>query len=83
MDPLTLFVVELFCFGVKSTDSISMLIYEANLISQVTAFNHNWESLPLASLDINLLNVGRKPRAEASAKDHNLVRLGAVASAVG
>ena len=50
-----------------------MVIYEANFVSEITAFIHYWESLPNACFDVNLLHIGREARAEASTENYYFI----------
>jgi hypothetical protein len=83
LGPLTLSVIEFLSLRIKSSHGVSMLVHKADFVSEITAFNHDRQCLPLTSLDINLLDVGRETGAEATSEYNHLIRLRAVASAVG
>jgi hypothetical protein len=68
-------VIKLFSFWVESSNGESVLIDEANFVSQIPAFVHNGESLPLACFDINLFHVGRKPATKTTTENNYFVRL--------
>ena len=75
-------MIKLLGFRVQTSNGKGMIIDKAYFVSEIASFIHNWQRFPLASFDVDLLNIWRKSDAEYPAKHNHLVRLWTEARAV-